>query len=110
MKRTLLIGLVITALILAAFFAIPAFAHVPDNGSSKPDGEQGWWAAMHEACEDSDWAAMHEACEDSDWAAMHEAAGETQGEDFDSMPCYREGYNNRTNRWGGHMGKGMMGG
>ena len=74
MKKILVIGLVITGLVLATGFAIPALAHGPWDGEAAP------------------WGAMHEACEEGDWETMEKVAEEVHGEDFNSMPCHDEGY------------------
>lgn len=80
MKRILLVGLVVASLgLLAAGFAIPAFAHGPGGGEAAPADQDAW-------------EAMYEACVNGDWEAMAEAAEEAHG---DGM--------------GGHMGGGMMG-
>ncbi|MFC2021720.1 hypothetical protein ACFLTR_00670 [Chloroflexota bacterium] len=97
MKTILVIGLVIATLGLLAGFAIPVFAHGPDE--DVPANQEAW-------------ESMHEACEIGDWEAMAEAAEEVHGEDFDSMPCHGEDYYAPDNHGGGmgsHMGRGMMG-
>ncbi len=97
MKRILLVGLVVASLgLLAAGFAIPAFAHGPGGGEATPADQDAW-------------ESMHEACETGDWEAMAEAAEEVHGEDFGDMPCHGDG-DNRWDGMGGHMGGGMMGG
>ncbi len=103
MTKVLVVVLVMVTLSLLAGLAIPAFAHWPEDREA-PSADQ-------EA-----WEAMHEACEEGDWEAMAEAAEEVHGEDFSSMPCHDKGYYApeeenppSTNRWGGMMGRGMMG-
>jgi len=100
MKKLLLIGSMVLVLgLLISGFAVPIFAHGPEDGGTTPANEEAW-------------EAMHEACESGDWEAMAEAAEELHGDDFDYMPCHSED-DYAPNRWGGmggHMGRGMMGG
>ena len=98
MKKLLLLGSILLVLGLTiATFAIPIFAHGPDDGEGTPADETAW-------------EAMHEACENGDWEAMTEAAEEVHGEDFDGMP-YHDEEDHVHHWWGGsgHMGQGMMG-
>ncbi len=100
MKKLLVIGLVVIIFSLLASFAIPVFAHGPEDEETPSTDE-------------ATWEAMHEACEDGDWDAMKEVAEEVHGEDFNSMPCHDEGDDSSDGNWGGmggHMGGGMMGG
>ncbi|MFH1647361.1 MAG: hypothetical protein ABID71_06750 [Chloroflexota bacterium] len=97
MKKVLVIGLVVLALSVTAFFAIPAFAHWPTGGD---EGGNEAWQAMHEACEEGDWEAMAGAAE-----AYHE--------DNDDDHCSFDGDEDGDvsySGWGGMMGGGMMGG
>lgn len=106
MKKILLIAVAMTVLsLLVVGFAIPAFAHGPEDQEGSP-GLYG------------EWEAMHEACEDGDWEAMAEAAEQVHGDDFESMPChgdydtYDGDFTGGYGHWDGmqdHMGWGMMG-
>lgn len=96
MKRILVIGLVIATLSLLGGFAIPVFAHGPDDGQATPPSSE-TWDAMHEACETGDWEAMAEAAEES-----HEEFGYTACHG-DYTPEEDTG---STSRWGGMMGRG----
>jgi hypothetical protein len=99
MKKILLIAVALTALsLLIVGFAIPVFAHGPEDQEGSPilQGE---------------WDAMHEACEDGDWETMAEAAEQLHGDDFESMPCHGD-FTGDYSHWDGmqdHMGWGMMG-
>lgn len=89
MNRTLIIGLVIVALSVAAFFTLPALANGPVDGDAGTPG-------------DAAWQEMHEACEEGNWEAMAEAAAKFHA-DTDDNHCDGNGYE----EWGGMM-SGMM--
>src|SRR4030065_1253935 len=98
MKKVMVIGRVVLALSVTAFFAIPAFAQWPAGGD---DGGNEAWQAMHEACEEGDWEAMAGAAE-----AYHEDSDDGHC-DFDGD---EESGGSYSSGWGGMMDSGHMGG
>lgn len=97
MKKLLVIGSIVLVLgLLIVGSTTSLFAHGPGGDETIP-------------AEEGAWEAMHEACEEGDWEAMAEAAEEVHGEDFYYMPCHDEDDYAPANRWGGHMGRDMMG-
>ena len=92
MKKALLVSLIVVLSLLAGF-AIPVFAHGPQESDESAD--EGIWEIMHEACEEGDWEAMDEAAEE-----FHEENG--------YAPCHDESAADKED-WSGHMSGGMMG-
>lgn len=97
MRKLLVIAIVVVILGLIGGFAIPAFAHGPEEGEVATS-DSGSWEAMHEACEEGDWAAMEEAAE-----AFHGEAG------YGDCHGNGTGEQNSTSGWGGMMGGGWGG-
>jgi hypothetical protein len=98
MKKILVVILIVVIVSLLAF-AIPAFAHNPNDESGDTTAQRTW-------------EAMHDACEEGDWQAMVGAAEEVH-ENFDYALCHDNGYldsqDGNPEGWGGMMG-GHVGG
>lgn len=122
MKKGILLGVIIGVIVMTAGFAIPAFAHGPDDDTATPPTD-----VTTPLTNDDAWQKMYNACGTGDWEAMADAAREFHEDGYGHMMPWHgitgdnedtndwwngmHGYtgDGTTGGWGGHMGGGMMG-